>query len=1389
MGQAGNGNRIDVLRAEFPQVLRKRVASLAAKRASQEEWLRGQGGDAVVPIGVLEVSWEQIQAAYDALPERERTCADTAELAFERLLEADPTYVQSLLESRLAEREGRQAPKPVAHYLDWLTKRFLAGDLPLEDLDEGKTLEALRDHHAAKGDRDFPAEQRDIGRFRHIGDVIDAVSAHRKSKQAHVAPPITVTDIRRRMDDLVENHMVSLYDGSGIPISGVRLMLSEIEAGTRRQRKFDIKWAGENGYNVVETVRTTAELDEVVARLKETLDVVHDADGGAIIHARSHLAARAVAVKNPHDPDAKACSWCTSTANNEWYRHYARKGALVAFLLPDGRRAQYNRPESMLMNESDKAIRYTTLDPLRDVLLDRFPALAFSLSKGWAAWGKGAWIADTTEGAKARKQLADEATKLYGKGKVLGKAPTLKAWNDARKHGLAPAELPGISDLPESLDDKDVLQEGVQRHPEAIAHLPPDMLDKTFLLETIRKSPGNGSHVVPLLQHVPQAMIDRDVALAAGSKSAYGKKMDFAQHIPQDVIDGELIVEMASYYGKDSKPPFSFMSLIERLPKDRWNEAVVNLALESTGGGAISTIPPRLLSEDVAMRAVAASPASTSQVLATIPENLRTREVCLAALRKTKSARVVEHVPASIMDAEIAKVAIAAVPEAIRYIAPEHIDEQVAVEAVQRTSLSSFPRDLRTAAVCQSAVSARANDIAHAPDEHKTKPVILAMLEAMSSRMTDGRPGTERSGARSGAWWLEADQRKRLISALPTSVLDDEVARAIVCVSPDSLGVLPVERRTVGVCDAAIKTLEKNWGENPESRNSVLSLPRLRNIVQHVPHDVFGEMYPEEKIIDLVRQVRLRYADIPPELRTQAMADAFVHTIATKSQWGYLSESDPASRATNSDPLLQAAMSRVPEVAQKCGFREMEYVPEGLRTTEFIHALAQCGSDGLTKVRDRITAEHWKAATEARPEMLRHAPVEFRDRGMWERAIKHNPGFIMDAPGDPDFVSRDLAVWALSRKCTHPVNLQAIVGKFANVHRPADEFALDVFREGVEWVISSSMTPADKRQWLSGFRDAAHDVVIRSDDHDAINVLDGTVAAVGNDPEAFLRVPYAAMRNIDPRYLTETFVCDVAKRNPRAVEHLPASVVTDTVQRAALVARIAEYGLDLNGPLDDYRAGLLDLATSSFRKFAAAVEVRPEALTQDILLAAAERSVRVVDMIRPDWKTEEFTSQLLDRNAMIAGYLPDDLKRHVMEGQWKDYFAGANERLPSLSNVPMEARTSNVCTAAVLANPDNIAHVPEAVMDASLVRAAYGRIREETFVHDYLSKHFLPNVPRNAVADHVLKNVLQHVPERVVDEVARVIEHPTARIAFRLAAQRGDVGLANRGEQAMAMGR
>lgn len=1410
MTQAGNGSRIDVLSKEFPLALQKRVASLAQKRVSQEAWLREQGEDIVVPKRSLEVSWEQVQGAFDAMPEHLRTVTDPAAFAFQRLVEADPTFLQSTEEDRLS-KDGRPAQRPAAHYLDWLTKRFLAGDLPYEDLDEGKALEALRDYHAAKSDRGFPAEQRDIGRFRHIGDVIDAVASHRKSKQEHVAPPITVADIRSRMGDLIEDHMVSLYDGSGIPISGVRLMLSEIEAGTRRQRKFDIKWAGENGYNVVETVRTTAELDAVVARLKGTLDVVHEGDGGAIIHARSHLAARAVAVKNPHDPGAKACSWCTSTANDEWYRHYARKGALVAFLLPDGRRAQYNRPEAMLMNESDKAIRYTALEPLRDVLLDRFPALAFSLSKGWAAWGRGAWTADTQEGARFRAELADEAFSLYGKGKTLGKTPTLKAWNDAA-YSRTLAELPGISDLPESLIDRDVLREGVRRHPEDLARLPTGMIDKAFLLDAIEEPPGNGKHVGPLLKSAPQGLIDREVALAAARKTVFGGKLaDVAAVIPQAVIDANFIVEVEALHRKDGRNPSAIMGLIERLPKDRWTDAVVDLALAATGGGAIATVPPRLLTEDVAMRAVAASPSHTPETLAAIPVDLRTRNVCIAALEKTKSARTVDHVPASIMDSEIAKVAIRAVPETIKRIPVEHIDEHIAVEAASRTSLAAIPDVLRTEAVCLAAVSARANDIVHVSDERRTKPVALAMLESVSSKMTDGRPGADRSAARSlanavsevgpvfgstlvhrDAWWLEAEERKRLICAIPTSVVDDEVAHAIVRVSPDSLGVLPVERRTVDVCGAAIKTLENNWGENPQSRSTVLSLPPLRFIVQHVPQEVvFGDLFPDEAIIDLIRQVRLRYADIPPALRTQEMADAFAHTLATKSMWGYLSDSDPASKAIQHDPLLQAAMTRVPEVALRCGSREMDYVPDGLRTPAFIDALARCGSEGLAKVRDRTTAEHWRQATKVKPHLIGSAPPEFRDSDMWERALRDRPGLIMLAPRDEAMVSRDLAVWALSRMSgsnARPENLPKIVQEFANVHRPADEFALDVFRDGVEQVASSSWTTADKRAWLSGFREAVRSVVIWSDDHAPIRVIDGTVAAVANDPEAFLRVPYEAMGRIDPRYMSESFACAVVARNPRAADHLPPTVVTEAVERVALAARVAEYGLDLNGSLDDYRAGLADLATESFRKFEAAVSARPEALTQDLLVAAAERSVRVVGMIDPEWKTEEFAKRLLERNVMVAGYLPDDLKRHVTAEQWSEYVAAAHDGFQSLSNVPPEARTIGVCSAAVAANLDNMAHVPEAVIDASLVRAVYERTREETFVHDYLSTHYLPDVQRNAVAEHVLSNALRRVPDSVIDEVARSIKHPTERMAFRLSVQQGD-GSPEKKEPSIAFGR
>ena len=153
---------------------------------------------------------------------------------------------------------------------------------------------------------------------------------------------------------------------------------------------------------------------------------------------------------------------------------------------------------------------------------------------------------------------------------------------------------------------------------------------------------------------------------------------------------------------------------LQYVPEKLKDREICLAALQN--GGELEYIPEKLKDREMYLAALK----QNGGELEYIPEKLKDREICLAAVKQNGYA--LQYVPGKLKDREICLAAVKQNGYALQYVPEKLKDREICLAAVKRNgyALQSVPEKLKDREICLAAVKQDPFAIKHVPEEFKT---------------------------------------------------------------------------------------------------------------------------------------------------------------------------------------------------------------------------------------------------------------------------------------------------------------------------------------------------------------------------------------------------------------------------------------------------------------------------------------------------------------------------------------------------------------------------------------------------------------------------------------------------------------------------------------------
>ena len=540
--------------------------------------------------------------------------------------------------------------------------------------------------------------------------------------------------------------------------------------------------------------------------------------------------------------------WCTAAERNNMFGHYAKDGALMVFVRPDGAKFQFHAPSGQFMDAADNgADADTVLSGLLPLLADRTDddVSADAARRRWATI------------LTLREVCGDECQRIIMQADLGG---------DHQAHHCREAAVIALHEMgaslaaiPRSLRDRALCLDAVRRNGNSLAHVPEDLIDREMCDHALAQT-------VRALSHVPAPLIDYEMAFRTVSQWGPGIKfvpeglIDTAlcaeaikdtpstiRLLPSQFIDVDLFLDAArhgfvrpDFLMEHHEDPALFrgmIDLLKALPNQPWHEIIYKidwpqswtrdrekcLEMVASNGDALRLVDSRLRDREMCLAAVR----SSGQAIYHVPADLRDREICWEAVGR--SGRTLPVIPSQFIDEAMCRRAVQENGAALEHVPQGRMSPEAYAAlcclAVETTpdAIAYVPRWFRTVDLCR--VAAGADNIlryVYEPDDDlivaalRNDPYNLRFIEKDRLTYTMLMEATNNNGHvvlslapkdmvdRALCEAVISTGRARTLSAVPDHLLDRALCLMAIDRDPMALFHVPAHLRDRDMCERAI---------------------------------------------------------------------------------------------------------------------------------------------------------------------------------------------------------------------------------------------------------------------------------------------------------------------------------------------------------------------------------------------------------------------------------------------------------------------------------------------------------------------------------------------------------------------------------------------------------
>ena len=548
--------------------------------------------------------------------------------------------------------------------------------------------------------------------------------------------------------------------------------------------------------------------------------------------------------------------WCTAAERDNMFAHYAKDGPLVVVIRPDGAKFQWHGPSKQFMDaldeEADPDSELAGLDAL--LCKERGP-----------------------DGAEAYRRRLTVYLSVFPPTTGFHESRVTDDWRAAARQAVFEMGL-DFRDLPTMLLDQDFCRAAVRKHGLNLCNVPEPWIDRAMCVEAVNNTPE-------VLQFVPNDLRDRDLCLRVVARfgamlpyvpealrdyemCAYAIKSmpESVSDVPEHVMYRDFFIDAArrrhwrgEYFRlnvDDAALVADVLDLIETqkvqapIPPALYKRRQFCLELVRRQSRYLQYVPEPMRDREMCLAAVS----QNGQALSKVPEHLRQdREICLAAMRT--AGDLLRIVPDHLRDVEMVATAIASNGRAIVYEVPQHmLTADLWLEALRTIPqlLPKVPDEFRTQDFYRRTVENNWGAIRYVPPEalNERMVAVAARQDVETLRFVDPK-------------WISRDLIMELaprngvmiVAMLHKVTLDRELYETLVRHQGGLLGRVPLALRDRDMClmaanqdGAALFFVPEDLRDREMCEKALASNPA--GAFKHVP----ARYLDFDRILDLARE-------------------------------------------------------------------------------------------------------------------------------------------------------------------------------------------------------------------------------------------------------------------------------------------------------------------------------------------------------------------------------------------------------------------------------------------------------------------------------------------------------------------------------------------------------
>lgn len=413
----------------------------------------------------------------------------------------------------------------------------------------------------------------------------------------------------------------------------------------------------------------------------------------------------------------------------------------------------------------------------------------------------------------------------------------------------------------------------------------------------------------------------------------------------------------------------------------------------------LNSIPSNLITPQIYIELVK----KDGQILEKIPEEMKTKEICLEAI---KNGGKLKFVPKELRNSEIYIYNINIFVN--QALDADELDDEEELENGISKYFNNIPAEMKSNDFWKKLIGVNGYFLKYVPEEIKTKDLCLEAVKKFPHSIEHIPKKFITS-----EFYLEiAKENGDILKRVPSEMISEQMCIEAVRNNEYSIKYVPEEFKTSDVYLELVKHKYTGLKDVPKEKRTwkiCLYTIEKNNAINYedIPSEISSDRNFWEELINKKVACAIKYAPaylVTPEICMEAVTRNpynIKHIPKEKRTWEICYNALISKNENGNEEINEYLIKEVPEelrmnILTKVGFRSikelLDYIPEEHRTNDFYIRLLRYGDDGIKHIPENYIndAEFWEKAIEEEGENLEYVPSELKTLDMCKKALKNS---------------------------------------------------------------------------------------------------------------------------------------------------------------------------------------------------------------------------------------------------------------------------------------------------------------------------------------------------------------------------------------------------------------